>query len=119
MFMRYLQKMGLAALLVLPACRKEHKNYEPYKDEVVLSVIEEKLDKNLWVQVVESKRADLSYDPKYKIFLTNETGEKIGYFGVNSEKQCHQLYKFGFFNTVVNTTKGEKDLCDYLRAKII
>ncbi len=118
--MKYVKESALAALLALSACHKEHKNYEPYKDETLLNVIEEKLDYNLWVQVVESKRPDITSDTKYKISLTNEAGEKYAFFlGVDSEANCRNKNSFGLIKIEIKTAQGTKNLCDYIKAKRI
>ncbi len=117
--MKYLQELGLAGLLALSGCKMkvEHKPYEPYEGEIVFRVREEKLEDNLWVQVVESERRDIDNDIRYKIFLTNDTGEKYNFLlGVNSEADCRSIKGFNGYlsNTEIVTPEGKKkNLCDY------
>jgi len=106
--MKYIKEIGLAGMLAISSCQKEHKYYEPYQGETVFRVREERIDHNLWVQVVESERKDLEHDSRYKIFLIDEAGEKYLYLGFNSEADCRAL---GFAK--IKVPEGEKNLCDY------
>ena len=118
--MKYLKELGLAGLVAVVGCKVEHKPYQPYEREIVFKVREEKLGDNLWVQVVESERRDIDNDTRYKIFLTNDAGEKYAFLlGVNSEADCRRIKSVdGYLSNaeIITPFEGKKkNLCDYFR----
>ena len=116
--MKYMQKIRFIGLVGLLGCGRE--KYQPFPDEVVFSVKEEKVNHNLWVRIIESKRKEVNLDTPYKIYFIDDNGRNVAvptdrndegylfYVGLYSKASCRN------FDTKIKTPHGMISICDYL-----